>query len=118
MYYKLMNNDVVVDLLKKLYYVRYLPKSKRWVGTDALSAHGVVSSDGGVIYHLHGRSHVCPDDIQSVALVEIDAQEYEKLALQSAMQRKETQELHAEIDALKAQLNAQNNLLEQILAKL
>jgi len=45
MYYKLMNNDIVIDILRKVCYVRYLSKSKRWVITDPQSAHGVRGSD-------------------------------------------------------------------------
>lgn len=50
--YKLMNGDLVIDILRKVRYVRYLPRSKRWVGTDGLSANGVMSSDGSRIYLL------------------------------------------------------------------
>ena len=58
MFYKLTNNGIVVDLLREVRYVRYLPKSKRWMGTEATSAHGILGSDNNTIYHIEGR--VCP----------------------------------------------------------
>lgn len=116
--YKLMNGDLVVDILRKVCYVRYLPRSKRWVGTDAFSAHGVMSSDGQRIYLLYGRAHACPDELTSVMIMPIDEAEYEKLAMQMAAQNRETESLRAEIDDLKTQLDAQNSLLLQILSKL
>lgn len=118
MYYKLMSNDIVVDLLRRVYYVRYLPKSQRWVGTDGQSAHGIMSSDGNEIYHLSGRSHACPDELTSVMIVPIDEAEYEALAVQMVAQRKENEDLRNEISILKSQIEEQNTLLQQILAKL
>lgn len=118
MYYKLMSNDIVVDLLRKLYYVRYLPKSKRWVGTDAQSAHGIMSSDGSMIYHLCGRAYVFPEELTSVIPVEIDKNEFDMLAVQFAAQRKENEDLRNEMQILRTQLNEQSDLLQQILAKL
>ena len=116
--YKAMKNDIVVDILKDLYYVRYLPKAKRWVGTDAQSAHGIMSSDKSVIYHMAGRAHTCPDHIETIDLVEIDQREYDELAETFAVHRKETEDLRNEIGVLKNQLEEQNSLLQAILSKL
>lgn len=116
--YKLMNGDLVIDILRKVQYVRYLPRSKSWVVTDKLSAHGVMSSDGQRIYLLYGKAHTCPDELTSVFMVEIDEKEYETLALTMASKNRETEELRNEIDSLKSQLDMQSTLLQQILAKL
>lgn len=118
MFYKLMNNDILVDLLREIHYVRYLPKSKRWVNTDALSANGIMNMDGSKIYHIKDKSIAYPETITSVSIHKIDEKEYEMLATQYAAQRKENEELHQEIDSLRSRINEQNNLLQQILAKL
>lgn len=111
-----MNGDLVVDILRKVQYVRYLPHSKRWVGTDRLSAHGVMSSDVQRIYPLCGSPHACSNELTSVFMVEIDEKEYEAPTMES--QNRETEELRNEIDISKSQLDMQSSLLQQILAKL
>lgn len=118
MYYKAMNNDTVADLLRKICYVRYLPKSKRWVTTDSQSAHGIMSSDGNAIFYLAGRSQTCEEPLTAVSLHEIDEAEYERLAMTWAMQKRETEDLREEISELKSQLDEQSSLLQAILAKL
>ena len=118
MFYKLMNNDIVADVLRKVNFVRYLPRAQRWVGTDPQSAHGVIGSDGNTIYRLEGKSQTYPEALTSVKVVEISEEEYIALAQQSARQRKENEELRSEIATLKSQMQEQNQLLLQILSKL
>lgn len=116
--YKIMYNNMVIDLAKKLHYVRYLKNSKRWIGTDSQSAHGIMGSDGNTVYHLQGRKCICPEELKIVEVYEISDEEYVALEAQSAIQRKENEELRNEIKDLREQLNEQNSLLQQILAKL
>lgn len=118
MFYKIMNGDMVVDLLREVRYVRYLPKSKRWINTDSQSANGIMNMDGNKIYHIAGRAISYPNEIISVKLVKIDEKEYEMLATQYAAQRRENENLRKEMDSLREQLNEQNALLQLILAKL
>lgn len=118
MFYKLMDGEIVVDLVRKAQYVRYLPRSKRWVNTDASSANGVLNADGSKVYHLQGRTCACPDSLLQVRLVKIDEKEYQALLSQLSATRAENHSLRQEIDSLRAQLNEQNALLQQILAKL
>lgn len=118
MFYKLMNNDIVTDLLRKVCYVRYLPQSKRWVNTDAQSAHGVLGSDENTVYLLEGRSCAYEGQLIRVRLESITEEEYFVFANEIALRKKENAALYEEIDSLKAQLNEQNLLLQQILAKL
>ena len=116
--YKIMSNNMVVDLAKKLHYVRYLKNSKRWIGTDSQSAHGIMGSDGNTVYHLQGRKCICPEELKVVEVYEISDEEYLALESQFAMQHKENEDLRNEIKDLRSQLNEQNSLLQQILAKL
>lgn len=116
--YKLMCNNMVVDLLKEIQYVRYMKNSKRWIGTDSQSANGVMGSDGNTVYHLQGRKCVCPEELKMVEIFPIELEEYEVLANQFAIQRKENEELRNELKDLRNQLNTQNELLQKILARL
>lgn len=118
MFYKLMNGEIVVDLLRDAQYVRYLPRAKRWVNTDALSANGILGGDGDTVYHLYGRACTCPDNLIKVRPIQIEESEFLALKSQMAASQAENKVLRQEIDALKMQLNEQNNLLQQILAKL
>lgn len=118
MFYKLMNGEIVVDLLRNAQYVRYLPRAKRWVNTDALSANGVLGGDGDTVYHLYGRACSCPENLIKVRPVPIEESEFLALKSQMAASQAENKVLRQEIDALKAQLDEQNLLLQQILAKL
>ena len=118
MFYKLINGNMVVDLLREIRYVRYLPRSKRWINTDGMSANGVMGANGNIIYHINKRAISYPENIISVDIVEIKEDEYNYLAANASIQQEENKILHQEIDSLKAQINEQNFLLQQILAKL
>lgn len=116
--YKIMYNNMVIDLLQKAEYVRYLKNSKRWMGTDSQSANGIMGSDNNTVYQIRGRDCSYPGTLKLVEVREIGAEEYESLAIQFSIQHKENEELRNEIKDLREQLNEQNSLLQQILAKL
>ena len=118
MFYKLMNGEIVVDLLRNPQYVRYLPRSKRWVNTDAQSANGIMGGNGDTVYHLIGKTCACPENLIKVRPVQIEEVEYSALLSQMSASKAENNALRQEIDALRTQLNEQNSLLQQILAKL
>ena len=102
MFYKLMNGEIVVDLLRNAQYVRYLPRSKRWVNTDAQSANGILGGDGDTVYHLLGRVCTCPENLTKVRVEEIDEVEYNALLIQLSASRAESQKLRQELDSLRA----------------
>lgn len=116
--YKLINNNMVVDLLTTINYVRYMKNSQRWLGTDSQSAHGVMGSDGNTIYQLKGRKSGSPDNLMNVEIIKIEEEEFNMLSKQFSMVRKENQDLRNELGQVKEQLQAQNNLLLEILSKL
>lgn len=76
--YKILYNNVVIDVLKKPIYCRYLVNSKRKLRTDKVSANCIVSSDGSQVYHLVGTP-VLPDKYKSVEIVPIEKGEYDYL---------------------------------------
>ena len=118
MFYKLLNNNVVVDLLQEICYVRYLPKSKRWINTDALSAHGVLGSGDNKIYLLKGRACAYEELLEMVSVESITEEEYQYLAQTLTTYSQENVRLNARIEALEDALNKQTALLEQLLNKL
>lgn len=118
MFYKLMSNDIVIDILPEIYYMRYLPKSNRWVGTDKQSAHGVLGSDQNTIYYLQGTVSACEENYKYVSIQTISKEEYDRYANEIALKNKEKEELVIRINALEETLAEQNTLLKAILDKL
>ena len=118
MFYKLMSNNMVIDLLKEAQWVRYLPMSKRFIGTDSQAANAIMGSDHDTVYHIVGKPYNFATDLKSVEVVKIDEIEYGRLETQFAIQRQENNNMKNEIASLKEQLNSQQDLLKAILEKL
>lgn len=113
-YYKLMNNNMVMDLLQgEVHYVRYLPNSKKTVTVQKGAANGVLGSDNETIYHLAGTNNVFPTEKTSVIVCEIGAGEYSSLATQFAIQRQENDNLKERITNLEGLVNQQTSLLQE-----
>lgn len=118
MFYKLTNNGIVVDLLREVRYVRYLPRSKRWMGTEATSAHGVLGSDNNTIYHIEGRVCPCETSHPRVIVEKISEQEYQKFANEIILRKRENAILEDRITSLEDTLTKQTQLIELLLQKL
>ena len=118
MFYKLMSNNMVIDLLTEARWVRYLPNSKRFIGTDSQAANAIMGSDHDTIYHIVGKPYTFDKEIKSVEIYKIDLKEYEMLRDHFMIQQQENNSMKKEISSLKDQLNSQNILLQAILAKL
>lgn len=119
--YKVIFNNLVIDIMEKPRYTRFLPKSQRIVGTDRLAATGIMSSNGEEIYHLEGKTNNYPEKLKTVQLIKIEKEEFERLKSQKTEIKEETlvpAAVQSQIDALAAmvnQLSAQNEtLLQQI----
>lgn len=119
--YKIIFNNLIIDVMEKPRYVRFLPKSRRIVGTDRLAATGIMSSNGEEVYHLEGKTNNYPEKLKTVQLIKIEKEEFECLKSQKTEIKEETlvpAAVQSQIDALAAmvsQLSAQNEtLLQQI----
>lgn len=75
--YKILYNNITIDVLKKLVYCKYL-NSGRKLRTDKTSANCIVSSDGSQVYHIVGTPSL-PEGYKSVEIVPIDKKEYDYL---------------------------------------
>lgn len=81
MYYKIMKDNKVIDVLDQLVYLKYQPKHKIMVLTDENEAQAILSSDKNTIWHEKTLYRV-PDDAgkyDSVEAIEIDEYEYRQL---------------------------------------
>ena len=119
--YKVVFNNLIIDIMEKPRYTRFLPKSQRVVSTDRLAATGIMSSNGEEVYHLEGKTNNYPEKLKTVQLIKIEKEEFERLKSQKTEIKEEIlvpAAVQSQIDALAAmvsQLSAQNQtLLQQI----
>ena len=77
--YKVIYNDLIIDVLKKPKYVRYLARSQRSIITDYSSAQGVLSSNNKEIYSLAEKEIPEGKTWKRVTLQKISEWEYTSL---------------------------------------
>ena len=118
MFYKLISNNMIIDLLTETNYIYYLSITKRFINTDSQTANAILGSDHNTIYHLVNKPYNFDTELNSVELIKISEEEYEKLQNQFAIQQQENINMKNEIISLKEQINSQNSLLQSILEKL
>lgn len=81
MYYKVMKNNRVIDVLDQLIYLKYQPKHKTMVLCDVNEAQAILSSDKNTIWHERSLYNIPIDGYDTVELVEIDEYEYKQLKM-------------------------------------
>lgn len=81
MYYKVIKNNKVIDVLDKLIYLKYQPKHKIMVLSDENEAQAILSSDNNTIWHEKTLYRIPADELKfdTVELIEIDEYEYKQL---------------------------------------
>lgn len=79
MYYKVMKDGKVIDVLDSLTYVKYQEKHNIMVVCDESEAQAIVSSDGSYIWHVDYLFDVPANGYATVGLEKIDQYEYEQL---------------------------------------
>ena len=79
MYYKVLKNNKVIDVLDNLIYLKWEPKHKIMVLTDEDNAQAILSSDNNTIWHEKSLYKVPVDGFDTVEAVEIDEYEYKQL---------------------------------------
>ena len=79
MYYKVIKNNKVIDVLDNLVYLKYQEKHKRMLLSDEENAQAILSSDGTHFWHTLELNPIPADGYDTVELEEIDEYEYEKL---------------------------------------
>lgn len=79
MYYKVMKNNKVIDVLEKLIFLKYQPKHQIMVICDEPEAQAILSSDKNTIWHESTLYKIPVEGYDTVTLEEIDVYEYRSL---------------------------------------
>lgn len=81
MYYKVIKNNKVIDVLDNLVYLKWQEKHKTMVLCSEDEAQAILSSDKNTVWHEKTLYNipVHAQDYDTVELVEIDKFEYEQL---------------------------------------
>lgn len=81
MYYKVLKNNNVIDVLDRLVFLKYQPKHQIMLLCGRKDAQAIKSSDGTQIWHVNGFSKLPVDGYSNVDIVEIDETEYKNLKI-------------------------------------
>ena len=79
MYYKVIKNNKVIDVLSHLVYLKYQPKHNIMIICSENDAQAILSSDGNYIWHIPELYNIPVNGYDTVELVEIDNYEYQTL---------------------------------------
>ena len=79
MYYKVMKDNKVIDVLDHLTYLKWQPKNKIMLLSDENEAQAILSSDNNTIWHVDGLYDLPVDGYDTVELIPIDEYEYKQL---------------------------------------
>ena len=81
MYYKVLKNNKVIDVLDNLIYLKWEPKHKIMVLTDENDAQAILSSDKNTIWHEKSLYKIPVSGYDEVEIIEIDEFEYKQLKM-------------------------------------
>lgn len=79
MYYKVIYNDKVIDVLDKLVYLKYQEKHDRMIFCSESEAQAIFSSDGSEIWNVEGLYDLPVSGYDTVRIEKIDKYEYKQL---------------------------------------
>ena len=79
MFYKVIKNNKIVDVLDHLTYLKWQPKNKIMLLCDINEAQAILSSDNNTVWHVRGIYDLPVDGYDTVELIEIDEYEYKQL---------------------------------------
>ena len=79
MFYKVIYDNKIIDVLDGLVYLRYRVKHDRMVLCKEDKAQAILSSNGEHVWHVEGFYDLPVDGYDTVELIEIDEYEYRKL---------------------------------------
>ena len=81
MYYKVLKDNRVIDVLDDLIYLKWQPKHKILVLCGENEAQAILSSDGNTVWHVEGFYELPVDGYDCVTISEIDKYEYRQLKI-------------------------------------
>jgi hypothetical protein len=77
--YKIVYDNIVIDVIETIKYARYLSKSKHTAITDKTSANCIIGSNNKDRYHIKGIPYPKGCNFKTVSIIEIDEKEYNEL---------------------------------------
>lgn len=89
MFYKVIKNRNVVDILSSLQFVKFQQKHKILLLCNEEDAQGILSSTGDTAYHLPSLNPFPIDSFATVTLEEITEHEYNQLKAAHCMSPEE-----------------------------
>lgn len=81
MFYKVLKNGKVIDVLDQLIYLKYQPKHQRMLLCTEEDAQGILSSDQNEIWHEETLYKIPVPGYETVKIEEIDEHEYRQLKM-------------------------------------
>lgn len=79
MFYKVVKDNKVIDVLDHLTYLKWQPKNEIMLLSDLNEAQAILSSDGNTVWHVEGLYDLPVDGYDTVRVVAIDEFEYKQL---------------------------------------
>ena len=79
MYYKVIKNNKVIDVLDNLTYLKWQPKHKTMILSGIDEAQAILSSDKNTIWHERTLYKIPVNGYETVDVQEIDEFEYKQL---------------------------------------
>jgi hypothetical protein len=79
MFYKVIKNNKVIDVLDNLIYLKWQDKHNIMVLSDENEAQAILSSDKNTIWHEETLYNIPVDGYDTVRIEEIDEYEYKQL---------------------------------------
>ena len=79
MYYKVIKDNKVIDVLDNLTYLKWQDKHKTMILTDENDAQAILSSDKNTIWHEETLYRIPVSGYDTVKIEEIDEYEYKQL---------------------------------------
>lgn len=81
MFYKVLKDDKIIDVLDRLVFLKYQNKHNRMIFCDINEAQAIFSSDRKHIWHEESLYKIPVDGYDTVKVEEIDEYEYEQLKM-------------------------------------
>lgn len=81
MYYKVIKNNKVIDVLDKLIFLKYQQKHNIMVICNESEAQAILSSDNNTIWHEETLRKIPVGNYDTVKVEQIDEYEYKQLSM-------------------------------------
>lgn len=79
MFFKVIKDNKVIDVLDHLTYLKWQSKHKIWILSDENSAQAILLSDGNTVVHERTLYNVPVEGYDTVSLIPIDEHEFKQL---------------------------------------